>query len=953
MNEAFLRERIARDFGNGNLTSALETARTFLHLFPESSFGWKAVAAVLIQGGQLSGARVPLLKAIAIDPSDADNWVNLGNLERGSGNPTLAIDHYNRAIMLRPDFQMAKINLATVLGEQGETKPAIDMLEKILASCPRLATAQLTLGNIYKAEGNLENAENRYRAALEIDPAYFEAHLNLSSVWRERGNLAEALVYCRKAIALKPNSAMAHSNLGNIFAALRQFKLAVEAYQTAIRNEPKFFEAYLNLSNVLRQTGRTEDALQICNFVIDSGIDLVQARLNLCFCLFERRRHEEAKTALTPLLQRDPRNAAALMLYGLIESEAGSHNKALEFAESALSIAADDPYVQLGAGSIRVGAGNLDLAKAHFLKAIEIDPHCAEAHLNLANLLFSQGEHIQALASLSHAVEIFPEFAQAYATKALIFRELRKLDKAIEAASQAHKLRPDLSQVNSTIGLIKLDLGLTIEASEHLAQAIEGAADQPVAILNYANSLRETGKHSISLELYRRSIEAAGLGDPALLGEGRSLAGTTSSTKAIPQACSNYLLALNYHTKVSDAELYTLAKSFAPFFGSCGSRESSTSHSKKLTPDKKRCNSLGLRVGFVSGDLREHPVGYFTESLFERLRTAGLQLFAYPTTPAEDELTERIRGSFEGWRPIYGATDQQASLIIESDCLDVLIDLSGHTAANRLGVFALKPAPVQLTWLGYCGTTGLNEIDYIIADEISIKPDEEHWYSEKVLRLAGSYACMSPLPNLQLPSSPPIVEHGYCTFGCFNNLAKIDEKLVKTWSNVLLAVDRSKLLLKSRQFADHKACQTTADLFLKFGVDPKRLIFESAEIRYNYLRTYQFVDIALDPFPYPGFTTSLEALWMGVPVLTMRGGRFIQRNGEGILTRIGLDEWIAIDEDDYILKAICFGNDANKISSLRKTIRQRLSQSPLMDMDNFAKQFAALLSKVATEQYRN
>jgi len=939
-----LSKAIAAEFARGDLPSALKSSRLLLTEFPKHPFGWKAMGAILVQSGRHSEARIPLQKAIRLSPGDADNWANLGNLERGLGDTQEAIKCYQKAIRIRPDHTTAKVNLATILSETGSTHAAIDVLNSLLAVTPGLPAAHLALGNIHKGGGDFGNAEKSYLAALTIQPDYFEAMLNLSSVYREQGHLARALEVCTNAAKLRPGSAMAHSNLGNILAAMRQSLHAIDAYRRAISLQPDFVEASINLANVLRQTGDLEESVRLCRMVIATGIRLPQAQLNLAFSLFEKGEMEEAASELAELLRHDCRNSSAHILSGLLAVEEGRLDDALELADRAIQLAGTDPYVQLGAGSILAAAGKTFEAEIHFRRAIQLDPYRSEALLNLSNLLFARGRHTDALEIVSKALEVDSALAHAYATKALILRDLRDLEGAQAHAAIALELRPDVPQIQSAMGLIELDLGRVVDAHDHLRNALAAGKDQCIPLLNYANALREMGRHHESIAVYRRAFEVSRV--PRRPGGRASAAGHTDAprpTDVVPQASSNYLLALNYHSTEPDAEIFRAATLHAASFGA------PRAHREIVKPagsEDRRDRPGALRVGFVSGDLREHPVGYFTEELFEHLATSGYALFAYPSTPVEDSLTQRVKGRFMVWRPIHGVSDDEASSLIRDDQLDVLIDLSGHTANNRLGVFARRSARLQATWLGYCGTTGLSEMDYIIADDVVIEAAEEAWYSERVARIEGSYACLSALPHVPCGANPPMLDQGYCTFGSFNNLAKIDNNVIATWAVILRELPGSKLFLKSKQFADRRARLMVSDLLAAHGIQHERLIFEAAEKRHAYLSAYNRVDLALDPFPYPGFTTTLEALWMGVPVITMRGKRFIQRNGEMVMKNLAMRDWIASDNLDYIAKAISFATEPAALAALRASLRERLARSSLMDIAGFTRKFGTLLESL-------
>ena len=342
---------------------------------------------------------------------------------------------------------------------------------------------------------------------------------------------------------------------------------------------------------------------------------------------------------------------------------------------------------------------------------------------------------------------------------------------------------------------------------------------------------------------------------------------------------------------------------------------------KKFTSWRCPQKADKLRVGFVSGDLRNHPVGYFLEGLLSNIDQTKFELIAYVTNPNTDELTERIKPCFKLWQPLFGDSDEAAAKMIHDDGIQILIDLAGHTAHNRLPVFAYKPAPVQVSWLGYFATTGLAEMDYLLGDPHVTPASEEQHFSEQIWRLPETYFCFTP-PSLDIKVGDlPALSNGYVTFGCFNNLLKMSAGTVALWAKVLNCVEGSKLFLKAKQFADRQIVSRTIERFDAMNISANRLILEGASSRTDYFKSYNRVDIALDPFPFPGGTTTVEGLWMGVPVIAKRGDRFIAHNGETIANNTGQSGWVAEDEDDYVFKAKSFASDVKSLSKMRMGLR--------------------------------
>jgi protein O-GlcNAc transferase len=302
-------------------------------------------------------------------------------------------------------------------------------------------------------------------------------------------------------------------------------------------------------------------------------------------------------------------------------------------------------------------------------------------------------------------------------------------------------------------------------------------------------------------------------------------------------------------------------------------------------------------------------------------------------------MSMRLQSHCSAWKSIHAMDDAAAAALIHADGIHVLLDLAGHTGNTRLPVFAYKPAPVQAAWLGYFATTGVEQMDYLIGDPNVCPLEEESHFTETIWRLPETYLCFTP-PDIEVaPNTLPALDKGYVTFGCFNNVGKLTDAVVATWTRILQQIPDSRLILKARQLGDATVCAQLRGRFAAHGVNNDRLILEGPTSRRDYLLAYQRLDIVLDPFPYPGGTTTVEALWMSVPVLTLRGNTMLSHAGENIMRNVGLPEWIADSETEYIAKAVAFAADRDGLSSLRQRLRQQALKSPMFDAPRFARHF--------------
>ena len=353
-----------------------------------------------------------------------------------------------------------------------------------------------------------------------------------------------------------------------------------------------------------------------------------------------------------------------------------------------------------------------------------------------------------------------------------------------------------------------------------------------------------------------------------------------------------------------------------------------------------------LRLGFVSPDLGRHPVGYFLVRALENLSPAQHEIICYSDRVLHDDLTRRLQAAAAQWRDVKCLSDQRLAEQIREDGVDVLFDLAGHTGDNRLLVFARKPAPVQITWIGYEGTTGLEAIDYLLADRYMVPEGAERYYRESVLRMPEGYLCYDP-PDAAPPVSPlPSLSKGYTPFGSFNNPAKITSEVVAVWARILRRAPAARLVLKYRGLGDPNVKRRYLDLFAAHDIAPQRIELLPASSYAEYLATYHQIDVALDPFPFSGSATTCEALWMGVPVITCPGETFASRHSLSHLSNLGLTETIARDFDEYVELAASLAGDLPRLAALRGNLRQRMAASPLCQGKRFATNFASLLHDV-------
>lgn len=442
-----------------------------------------------------------------------------------------------------------------------------------------------------------------------------------------------------------------------------------------------------------------------------------------------------------------------------------------------------------------------------------------------------------------------------------------------------------------------------------LHRAIELAPDHAQAYNNLGNTLMELDELEAALEAYRCAI---------------------ALRPDLTEPRSNLLFAQNYRGDLSPSAYLDDARAFGTLAAA-----RARPWSDWLVEAGAR-TERPLRVGIVSGDLRRHPVGYFLESVIASLDPTRVELVAYPTRECNDEVSVRIKTRVAAWTSVNGVDDERAAAMIRADRIDILIDAAGHGLGNRLPLFCWRPAPVQVTWPGYFASTGVGAIDYVLGDKYVLPDAEADHFVEKPWRLPDSYLCFTPPLDRIEPGEAPMFANGHITFGYFGNLTKLNDHVIDVWSNILNAMPDAVLYLKSEPLSLDDVRAKTIERFAARGITAAQLRIEGKSPRADYFSAYHNVDISLSPFPYGAGTTAVESLWMGVPVLCLRGDRFLSRICESMLQTAGLVDWVAADEAEYIAKAIAYASDQKEIAR-RGERRALLLASPVCDAARFAR----------------
>lgn len=684
-------------FNEGRFNEAAALAEQMTVRYPGHWAGWKMLGAALDQAGRSAEALLPMQKAVALLPNDAEAHHNLGLVLQDLNRLDEAKASYRQALQLKPND----------------------------------AGTHYNLGNTLKKLGLMSEAEASYRRALEIEPDHAEAHANLGATLKQLGLLNEAEASYRRALQLKPGYAEAHSNLGNILEKLNRLDEAEASYRRALEIKPDYAEAFNNLGAVLQKQNRP----------------------------FE--------------------------------------------------------------------------AEASYRQALEINPDIAEAHSNLGTTLAETSRLIEAKGSYRRALSIAPEYASAHQNLATASAYLSDFDQAVSESDIALHLDPDAAAI----------------------------WEQRLYIFSYHPDLTAE-------EIYAEFVR---WGD------------------RFPDPVTDF-----------------------------------STHDR--TPGRR------LKIGYVSPDFRRHTSRFFFWPLFANHDHAAVELYAYSNVGVEDEFSAGFKTLFDHWRPIRGMADDEVARMIREDGIDILVDACSHMRDDRLGVFTLKPAPIQVTWLGAAWTTGLKAVDYALIDPYMAP--EGTLTRETIVRLPHSFVAFRPPEVTAEIAPPPCLANGHITFGYSGRTERLNHRTFRVWGEILRQNPAARLILDFGTFADPLAQAHYRQFMARCGMNPDQVTMRNSANIFAGLNDF---DILLDSFPHSGGTMLFDALWMGVPILTLASRPPVGRIGTSLMTNLGLPEWVAESEAEYIAKAATLSRDFQALAQLRAGMRGRIQGSPLMDGPGFAR----------------
>ena len=656
------------------------------------------------------------------------------------------------------------------------------------------------------------------------------------------------------------------------------------------------------------QAGQLPQAEQIYRQILTQQPDHADALHFLGVIAHQGGRHELAVDLIRQALALKPIYPDACSNLGNALYAQGQLNEAISAYWQAIALKPNYAEAHYNLGNALKERGQLDEALAAYRQAIALNIHYARAHSNLGNVLKNKGQLDEAIVAHRQAIALNLRNAEAYSNLGNTLKDKGQFDEAIAAYRQAITLKPQYAEAYNNLGVTLNDKGHPDEALAACRQALALKPDYPGALNNFGNALKDQGQLDAAVAAYRQAL--------ALAPNDARIHSNLLYTLHFDPACDAHTLA-DENRRWNLQHATPLKSHIQP-------------HTNDPTPDRR------LKVGYVSPDFREQAESFFTVPLLENHDHAACEIFCYSSVLRPDPITQRLRKHADVWRDVRGESDPALAHIIRRDGIDILVDLTMHMARNRAPLFARKPAPVQVCWLAYPGGTGLDTMDYRLTDAFMDPPDADtSCYVEHSLRLPHCWVVYDPLINI--PPRPP-EQTGPITFGSLNNPGKLNDPLVALWARVLQATPHSRLLLLALS-GDHR--QRIGRIMANLGIAQDRLQFVGRMARPQYLRCYDQIDIALDPLPYNGITTTCDALYMGTPVLTLAGPTAAGRAGTALLSTIGLSDLVAHTPDEFVEKAAHLAADLPRLIDLRRGLRARLTASPLMDAPRFARDIEA------------
>jgi protein O-GlcNAc transferase len=763
----------------------------------------------------------------------------------------------------------------------------------------------MKLGAERHRAGGLAEARALYQEVLAADAGHAGALFQIGILELQEGRPQAALTLIERAIAAAPGETRYQFGLAGVLATLGRWNDAAEAYRRVIGADPQLAGAHFGLGSVLQADGKYADAIAAYHAAVQLRPLYPEAYNNLGNCHQHLGDLVRAEAAYRQSLELNPQYAAAMTNLGTALLARGRIEEAVAVLRAATELEPQSVLHAVNLGVALCKQRNFPEAAAVLGRAVQRDRNNARAAFNLGNALQGMGKLREAVGQYRKAASLQPNYADALNNLGNAHKALREFSLAAAAYASAIRAQPDFVVAMSNAGCLMRTLGRLQEAEAYLRRGMALNPNHPALCNNLGSVLKDAGELDEAIEYFRKAL-ALDPGDAA--------------------AHSNIAYALSFQAEEPE-----------PILEEC--RRWNACHAAPLQREivahrGARSSDRRIRVGYVSPDFRSHCQSQFTIPLLSNHDHTAFEVFCYSSVERADEVTRRIAGYADVWREVRPLGDAALSELIRADGIDILVDLTMHMANGRPLVFARKPAPVQIAWLAYPGTTGIAAMDFRLSDPRLDPPGYDAHYCERTIRLADSFWCYDPLATGPDVNGLPALERGFLTLGCLNNPCKLTDRTLEMWGGVMRALPNAHLLLMA---AAGPRRQGLLQRLASLGIAGDRVRFVPYRPRGEYLRSYHDIDLGLDTIPYNGHTTSLDSFWMGVPVVTRVGKTCVGRAGLSQLFHLSLLDLAAESDEAFISIALALGNDLPRLAALRRQLRARLEQSPLMDGKRFAR----------------
>ncbi|MEX0808673.1 MAG: tetratricopeptide repeat protein [Dongiaceae bacterium] len=816
----------------------------------------------------------------------------------------------------RPYAASGPLQQAATLLRAGRVREALDACAIGLKRDPRNHRGHATHGLALMQAGRHDEAVAAFARAGELAPANSEYRMNEGAALLNAGRAAEATDRFRQVLAREPRHAVALTNLGYALALQKDFAAALDTLRRAIEIDPDRVEAHFNLGNAMRETGDRSGALRSFRRALELRPDMLAASINLAGMLLDSDA-PAARDVFADALMRHPDRPDLRFGLAIALERIGDNDAAIAAYRDFLRRFPDRLEAMNNLAGLLEARGADDEAIALYERALAIDAQRPEMAINLIALYLRRQRRADALRLLGPTIERAAGRADLLLRLGDDARACHAAQAALDCYRQVLERDPENLDAHRRIGFMLLHRDQLDTAREHLEFALASGGDRDDVLTALAEIEQKRRRPAEYEALALRAIAAA----PETLS---------------PR--SSYLFALNYAADLSAKEIAALH------------REQMASWLATQSPPRTIAAQpragRRLRIGYVSPDFRQHSCAHFFEPLLAAHDASAVEIWCYSAVPRPDDVTDRLRRLVaergDHWVDIVALDDATAADLVGDDRIDVLVDLAGHTANGRLGMFARRAAPVQMSWLGYPNMTGLPTMDYRLTDELAdpLGAGAEALANEELIRIEGGFLAYRPSPAMPAIASGPAARGEPPRFGCFNNAFKLTAPTFALWRALLDQVPDSRLVLRASALRDADSLSALRRDLAAAGCDAERVEFPAyAPTLVEGLAGYADIDVALDPTPYNGTTTTCDALWMGVPVVTLTGDRHAARVGASLLHHAGLPELIAETPARYVEIAAALATDRPRLAALRQSLRPQVASSPLGDARRLAAAF--------------